>query len=360
VTGLLLVSMVLSVILYASAQDTASIPISDLARLVKAGQIATIDVSENQGTVTTRQHQRFSVRIDQPGSLPLLLESFGVTSGELSQVSYRISSPPPLSGLMSAVGGLLPVLLIGGVVLLMLRRGGNPGQAVSFSKARARVLDTNRPRITFEDVAGVDEAKLELQEVVEFLKAPLRFTALGARLPRGVLLVGPPGTGKTLLARAVAGEAGVPFFSISGSEFVSASRPLTRSLSRWTASTPARTSSSLQPPIGPTSWTRHCCAQVASTARFRSPRQMFGAAKRSCVSMREASQWQPVSIWAGSLGGHLVFQVQTWPTWSMRQPSWLPAGATRRSAQSTLRKRSTESSVVQLRRAASCPNRRSG
>src|SRR4029450_10171720 len=93
-------------------------------------------------------------------------------------------------------------------------------QAMSFGKSRARMFLGNKTVVTFQDVAGVDEAKTELQEVVEFLKYPEKFNQLGARIPRGVLLVGPPGTGKTLLARAVAGEAGVPFFSISGSEFV--------------------------------------------------------------------------------------------------------------------------------------------
>ena len=97
---------------------------------------------------------------------------------------------------------------------------GGGAKALSFGKARARLISEKQNKITFQDVAGVDEAKEELQEVVEFLKYPEKFAALGARIPRGVLLVGPPGTGKTLLARAVAGEAGVPFFSISGSEFV--------------------------------------------------------------------------------------------------------------------------------------------
>ncbi len=117
--------------------------------------------------------------------------------------------------------GLLPLLVIGGFIFFMMRQAqGSNNQAMSFGKSRARMFLGNKTVVTFADVAGVDEAKMELQEVVEFLKYPEKFNSLGARIPRGVLLVGPPGTGKTLMARAVAGEAGVPFFSISGSEFV--------------------------------------------------------------------------------------------------------------------------------------------
>ncbi|GBD23566.1 ATP-dependent zinc metalloprotease FtsH [bacterium HR29] len=116
---------------------------------------------------------------------------------------------------------ILPFLLFGAFILLVMRQAqGSNSQAMSFGKSRARLFTGSKVTVTFADVAGVDEAKEELQEVVEFLKYPEKFAALGARIPKGVLLVGPPGTGKTLLARAVAGEAGVPFFSISGSEFV--------------------------------------------------------------------------------------------------------------------------------------------
>ncbi len=116
---------------------------------------------------------------------------------------------------------LFPILLIGVFLWFMFRQAqGSNNQAMSFGRSRARMFVGNKTVVTFSDVAGVDEAKMELQEVVEFLKYPEKFNSLGARIPRGVLLVGPPGTGKTLLARAVAGEAGVPFFSISGSEFV--------------------------------------------------------------------------------------------------------------------------------------------
>ncbi len=128
-------------------------------------------------------------------------------------------------GFGSTIGGLfinlLPFLLIIGLIFFFLRQAqGQGSQAMSFGKSKARLVTANRPSVTFNDVAGCDEAKEELQEVVEFLQFPERFASLGARIPRGVLLVGPPGTGKTLLARAVAGEAAVPFFSISGSEFV--------------------------------------------------------------------------------------------------------------------------------------------
>jgi len=122
---------------------------------------------------------------------------------------------------LNLLGGLLPFLLLGGLLFFMMRQAqGSNNQAMSFGKSRARMFMGSKSTVTFADVAGVDEAKQELEEIVEFLKYPEKFVALGARIPKGLLLVGPPGTGKTLISRAVAGEAGVPFFSISGSEFV--------------------------------------------------------------------------------------------------------------------------------------------
>src|SRR5947209_12390526 len=136
-------------------------------------------------------------------------------------VTINYATPSQLSGWLTGLLGFLPLLIFGGLLFFMMRQAqGSNNQALSFGKSRARMFAGNRPTITFADVAGVEEAKQELAEVVEFLKYPDKFAALGARIPRGVLLVGPPGTGKTLLSRAVAGEAGVPFFSISGSEFV--------------------------------------------------------------------------------------------------------------------------------------------
>jgi cell division protease FtsH len=137
-------------------------------------------------------------------------------------ITYDYTEPSAAGGILTLlITALLPVLLIGGFIFFMMRQAqGTNNQAMSFGKSRARMFLGNKTVVTFNDVAGVDEAKQELTEVVEFLKYPEKFNSLGARIPRGVLLVGPPGTGKTLLARAVAGEAGVPFFSISGSEFV--------------------------------------------------------------------------------------------------------------------------------------------
>jgi len=138
---------------------------------------------------------------------------------DLSGVNYSYQAPGfDWSGL---IVGFLPILFLVALLFFMFRRAqGVNNQAMSFGRSRARLFSANTPTVTFEDVAGVDEAKQELREVVDFLKSREKFQQLGARIPRGVLLVGPPGTGKTLLARAVAGEAGVPFFSISGSEFV--------------------------------------------------------------------------------------------------------------------------------------------
>lgn len=127
----------------------------------------------------------------------------------------------PVWNWLAALGGVLPFLLFGALIIFLFRQSqGSSNQAMSFGKSRARMFMGSKQQITFADVAGVEEARQELHEIVEFLKYPEKFVALGARIPKGLLLVGPPGTGKTLIARAVAGEAGAPFFSISGSEFV--------------------------------------------------------------------------------------------------------------------------------------------
>jgi cell division protease FtsH len=149
------------------------------------------------------------------------LKNLGVAADKLAAVDIVYEQPSAWNEIAPFLFNLLPIVIVL-VVLLFLMRQAQSGnnQAMSFGKSRARMFSADKPTVTFADVAGVDEAKAELQEVVEFLKEPDKFTSLGARIPKGVLLVGPPGTGKTLMARAVAGEANVPFFSISGSEFV--------------------------------------------------------------------------------------------------------------------------------------------
>jgi len=138
-----------------------------------------------------------------------------------SDIAVKVNESSQWGGWLNTLTFILPTLLFIGVLVFMMRQAqGSNNQALSFGKSRARMFMGNKPSVTFNDVAGVEESKQELAEVVEFLKYPDKFAALGARIPKGVLLVGPPGTGKTLLSKAVAGEAGVPFFSISGSEFV--------------------------------------------------------------------------------------------------------------------------------------------
>ena len=154
-------------------------------------------------------------------NLTTSLTKLGVTPEQLAQVELKVSPPSDMSGWLTILGTVLPLLLIGGLFLMILRQAqGSNSQAMSFGKSKARVFTGDKPTVTFADVAGAEESKQELQEVVEFLKEPQKFASLGARIPKGVLLVGPPGTGKTLMAKAISGEAGVPFFSISGSEFV--------------------------------------------------------------------------------------------------------------------------------------------
>ncbi len=156
-------------------------------------------------------------------TVPESFDAFEEFGTEISQgkVSLNYEGESGWGSWAGILINFLPLILFGALLLFILRQAqGGSSQAMSFGKSRARLASGDKPTITFGDVAGVEEAKLELEEVVEFLKYPEKFIALGARIPRGVLLIGPPGTGKTLLARAVAGEAGVPFFSISGSEFV--------------------------------------------------------------------------------------------------------------------------------------------
>ncbi|HLZ56209.1 MAG TPA: ATP-dependent zinc metalloprotease FtsH [Ktedonosporobacter sp.] len=184
----------------------------------------TLTVSSNTLTLTrgkAADAPKEAATINDNFDITRVLKDNGIdyTNNTLFVLQYE--TPSAVWGWLGTLGGLLPFLLLGGLLIFMVRQAqGTNNQAMSFGKSRARMFMGNKPTVTFADVAGVEEAKQELQEIVEFLKYPEKFVALGARIPKGLLLVGPPGTGKTLISRAVAGEAGVPFFSISGSEFV--------------------------------------------------------------------------------------------------------------------------------------------
>ncbi|MGK7902538.1 MAG: ATP-dependent zinc metalloprotease FtsH2 [Hormoscilla sp.] len=187
-------------------------------------RVRSVDLYENGRTaivaaVDQLNNQIQQWRVDLPANSPELVSKL-----REAKVSFDIHPPRNEGAIWGLLGNLIfPVLLIAGLFLLFRRSSnvpGGPGQAMNFAKSKARFQMEAKTGVMFDDVAGIEEAKEELQEVVTFLKKPERFTAVGARIPKGVLLVGPPGTGKTLLAKAIAGEAGVPFFSISGSEFV--------------------------------------------------------------------------------------------------------------------------------------------
>ncbi len=206
-----------------NSTDAKQLTASELARDINDGLVRSIEISdEGEVTATYRNNETRKTQINPNTDDPAaLLESLGASREMLQQIDFEFTKPSNLFNWIGLIGTFLPLLLIGGFIYLMLRQAqGSNNQALSFGKSRARMFTGDQPSVTFDDVAGADEAKEELQEVVEFLKDPERFIQLGARIPKGVLLVGSPGTGKTLLAKAVSGEAGVPFFSISGSEFV--------------------------------------------------------------------------------------------------------------------------------------------
>ena len=196
------------------------IPINQVISLAARNDIQTIEVRGEKLTIVTTNNETFTSRKEDSSSIVEILERAGI---DLLSTNIQIVVKGS-SGLGNFIGlfiNFLPLIFFGAVLFFMMRQAqGNTNQTFSFGRSRARMLVGNSPPVSFADVAGVEEAKEELQEVVEFLKFPEKFMTLGAKIPKGVLLVGPPGTGKTLMARAVAGEAGVPFFSISGSEFV--------------------------------------------------------------------------------------------------------------------------------------------
>ncbi|MFL0773470.1 MAG: ATP-dependent metallopeptidase FtsH/Yme1/Tma family protein, partial [Prochlorococcus sp.] len=199
------------------ATATKTLRYSDFVEAVQEDQVSRVMIAPDQGTaqVVENDGSRAVVNLAPDKDLLKLLTAHDV---DIAVQPTRQANP-----WQQAAGSLIfPLLLLGGLFFLFRRAqgggGGNP--AMNFGKSKARVQMEPSTQVTFGDVAGIEGAKLELTEVVDFLKNPDRFTAVGAKIPKGVLLVGPPGTGKTLLAKAVAGEAGVPFFSISGSEFV--------------------------------------------------------------------------------------------------------------------------------------------
>ena len=205
---------------------SSDVPLTTVVAMAKNDEIREIAVDGRKLTITPNVSSRVGSdrlysRIGNDTDVINLLVESGVEIGPPSGVSVTFEGSSGLSSLLGLLLNFLPLIIFGGLILFMMRQAqGSNNQTMSFGRSRARMAAPNRPGVTFTDVAGVEEAKTELEEVVEFLKYPERFLSLGAKIPKGVLLVGQPGTGKTLLARAVAGEAGVPFFHISGSEFV--------------------------------------------------------------------------------------------------------------------------------------------
>ncbi|MBE2267464.1 MAG: ATP-dependent zinc metalloprotease FtsH [Anaerolinea sp.] len=222
-----IVVLLLFVVIFAQPSNTprgSSITLDRLAEAIQDGNVVSVEIRGGSDVLVELENNTNAYYYkERETNLVTALMNFGVTSEQLARVTFKETPGDNMTGLLfQLVVAIVPTLIIVWLLWRMMRsvRTGQD-QALSFGRSRARVVrDMERPQVTFADVAGAEEAKQELAEVVEFLKEPEKFIRLGARIPKGVLMVGPPGTGKTLMARAVAGEAGVPFFSISGSEFV--------------------------------------------------------------------------------------------------------------------------------------------
>ncbi len=218
--GFIVLIILFGLIFFAASSQPSNlkkISSTDAIAAANAGKYSKFQISGNQVTITKKgdDHATLKTNIEPNASL----KDQGLQYGKV-QVSYDAQSNGTSTwlGIAETIG---PVIIIAALLYFMLRSAqGQGNQAMSFGKSRARLYGNEKDKVTFGDIAGSDEAKQDLEEVVEFLKFPKKFANLGARIPKGVLLVGPPGTGKTMLSRAVAGEANVPFFSISGSEFV--------------------------------------------------------------------------------------------------------------------------------------------
>lgn len=218
--GFIALLILFGLVIYASMSQPSTlkkVPLSEIVSQANAGKLSKIEIKGDKLEVTKKGEDKASLSsFKEAGST---IYDQGLKNG----VVTVDPQPESTSGSFwaSLASGIIPVILISVVLFFMLRSAqGQGNQAMSFGKSKARLYGNEKDKVTFADIAGSDEAKIDLQEVVEFLKYPKKFEAVGAKIPKGVLLVGPPGTGKTMLARAVAGEADAPFFSISGSEFV--------------------------------------------------------------------------------------------------------------------------------------------
>lgn len=203
--------------------QSEEVDIATFVTQVKKGEVESVSVEGEKLNIVLTSGKKEFTRKEAEESLTALLKNFGVSTKQLEEIKIIVKDSTTSFVILSSIlPFLIPFLLIGGLIWYMMRQvQGANNRALMFGQSRARELNPDtKKRVSFKDVAGLKEAKEELQEVVEFLKNPKKFSALGARIPKGALLVGVPGTGKTLLARAIAGEANVPFYHISGSEFV--------------------------------------------------------------------------------------------------------------------------------------------